>query len=72
MPNSKRVQRLGQPTRPVGQPMPDEIGQQLDALALLEAKATRIALECRVKSAELLLQMQEQHGFNVPNGAFVG
>ena len=50
----EEVQYIGQ--------TPDEIGQQLDALALREAEATRIALECRVKRAKLQRQLQEQFG----------
>lgn len=51
----EEVQYIGQ--------TPDEIGQQFDALALREAEATRIALECRVKRAKLHRQSLEQHGF---------
>jgi hypothetical protein len=57
IPFTQDVQHLGQRLSP------DEIGQELDALALQEAEATRIALECRLKRAKLLLQVVEQHGY---------
>ena len=41
------VQDLGQPQTL------DEIGRELDALAIREVEATRIALECRVERAKL-------------------
>lgn len=43
-------------------PTPDEIGRKLDALAIREAEATRIALECRVERAKLLRQVQDEYG----------
>jgi hypothetical protein len=55
IPTAEEVQHLGQ--------SPDEIGQQCDALARQEAEATRIALECRLKRAKLLLQVVEEHGY---------
>ena len=51
------VQDLGQPQTL------DEIGRELDALAIREVEATRIALECRVERAKLLRQVQNEHGF---------
>jgi hypothetical protein len=49
------VQHLGQ--------SPAEIGQQLAEVMQRAADATRIALECRIEAARLLLIVQEQHGY---------
>ena len=42
---------------------PDEIGAQIKALMLRAADAERVALQCRIEAARLLLHVQEQHGF---------
>ena len=42
---------------------PDQIGAQLAEWMQRAADASRIALECRIEAAKLLLFMQEQHGY---------
>jgi hypothetical protein len=55
IPVAENVQRLGL--------TPNEIGQKLAAAMRRKAEATRIVLECDIEAANLLAQMQKQHGY---------